>query len=138
LPLIDEHVRAVGRDVRDLARLHAELARVEVQSGGRRLVTGLFLLWFGVTMGALVLAAFGIAFFAWVRSLVSTPVAATIVGLVFTAVMLGSWYVGWRLLHGAGDLLMPRTRTMLMEMLGWHDNNEPTSSSAKSARADGD
>jgi hypothetical protein len=137
LPLIDEHVRAVGRDVRDLARLHAELARVEVQSGSRRLVTGLFLLWFGVMIGALVLAAFGIAFFAWVRSLVSTPVAATIVGLVFTAVMLGSWYVGWRLLRGAGDLLMPRTRMMLMEMLGWH-NNEPTSSSAKSARADGD
>jgi uncharacterized membrane protein YqjE len=136
LPLIDEHVRAVGREVRDLARLHAELARVEVQSGSRRLVTGLFLLWFGVMMGALVLAAFGIAFFAWFRTLVSTPVAAAIVGLVFTAVMLGSWFFGWRLLRSSGDLLMPRSRTMLLEMLGWH--NEQTSSSEKSARGDGD
>lgn len=135
MPLIDEHVRTVGREVRELARLHAELAQVEVHAGSRRLLTGLFLLGFGVAMGALVLVAFGTALFEWMRTLVAPPAAAAIVGCVFVAVMLGAWWAGWRLLRGARGLLLPRTRAMLWEMLGWPD--ELTNSSDKSAPGDG-
>ena len=130
MPIVDEHVRSVGRDVRELARLHGELARVEVQSGSRRLLTALFLLGFGVMMGTLFVVALGAALFVWMRTVVTAPAAALIVALAFARVMLIAWTVAWRLIRSADGLLLPRTRTMLWELLRWRD--EPTSSSGKS------
>ena len=131
MPLIDEHVRAVGREVRDLARLHGELARVEALVGVRRLVMALCLLAFGVTMAVLVIIAFSIALFAWIRSWLSAPYAAFLVGLAFAVVMAGSWLLSWRLARGAKALLLPRTRAMLWELLQWRE--APTTSSETSA-----
>jgi uncharacterized membrane protein YqjE len=134
VPLIDDHVRAVGREVRELARLHGELARVEARDGLRRLLTALFLLGFGVMMGTLVIVALGLALFAWVRSLVASPAAAALVALVFAAITVTVWLVAWRLMRGSRDLLLPRTRAMLWEMVRCRD--EPTNSSEKSVPDD--
>ncbi len=60
-PWIDEHVSAVGEEVRELARLHAELARLEMRGGVRRLVGGICLLGFAVLMATLVLVAADVA-----------------------------------------------------------------------------
>lgn len=131
MPLIDDHVRAVGREVGELARLHGELARVEIAHGSRRLVIAVFLLAFGVMMGTLVIVALGLALFAWIRTLVTTPAAAASVGLVFAAIMAVAWFVSWRLIRSARSVLLPQTRQMLWEMFQCRD--APTNSSEKSA-----
>ena len=134
MQLIDDHVRAVGREVRELARLHGELVHVELRGGARRLIAAVLLVGFGIMMAGLVVVAFGFALFAWLSSLLTTPSAALIVALGFAATMMLSWWMSWRLLRGAKSLLLPQTRTMLWELLRWRD--VPTNSSAKSAPAD--
>lgn len=121
MPLIDDHVRAVGREVRELARLHGELARTELWEGARRLVIAMFLFGIGVAIGALSLAAFGMAAFFLLSRVVETPGAAALVAVSFFALMMGLWLCAWRVLRGSNALSLPRTRQMLWELLQWRD-----------------
>lgn len=121
MPWIDEHVQAVGREVRELARLHAQLAGVEMRDGVRRLVGAVCLLGFAVLMATLVLVAGDVALFSLLQGPLSTPAAAATVALVDLAVAALGAFFGWRLLRGAGSLLLPRTRSMLVELLTCRD-----------------
>jgi uncharacterized membrane protein YqjE len=135
VPLIDEHVRAVGSEVREYARLHALLARVEARDGSKRLLSSLFLLAFGVTTGGLVLVAAGVALFLWLAGPIAPAGAAAIVAGIYLLIAAGAWWAGWRFMRGAGAILLPRTRAMLWEAITCRD--KPTNSSTPSAPADG-
>jgi hypothetical protein len=126
VPIIDEHVRAVGREVRQLARLHGALARTEASQGLRRFVIAVFLFAVGVAIGALGLAAFGMAAFFMLAKLVDSPGAAALVALCFFVLMMVLWFAAWRLLRAAYALTLPRTRQMIWELLKWQE--EPTDS----------
>ncbi len=134
MPLIDEHVRAVGSEVREYARLHALLARVEATEGSKRLLSSLFLLAFGVTTGSLVLVAAGVALFLWLAGSVPPAGAAAIVAGVYLLIAAAAWWAGWRFMRGAGAILLPRTRAMLWEAITCRD--KPTNSSTPSAPVD--
>jgi hypothetical protein len=121
VPLIDEHVRAVGREVRELARLHGALARTELSEGMRHLVIAIFLFAVGVAIGALALAALGMAVFFLLQRFVDTPGAAALVAASFFGLMMLLWLIAWRMLRGSGALGMPRTRQMIWELLQWRD-----------------
>jgi hypothetical protein len=123
---LEEQVQALAGEVRELGRLHGELARVELQTGARRLVTTLALLAFGVIVGVLVLAAAGFAVYFWLCNVLPPAGAASLVALGYFLVMLGAWLLGWRLMRGASGLLLPRTRQMLEELLHWRQ--KPTES----------
>lgn len=123
-PLIDEHARAVGQEVRELARLHAELASAEVHEGTRSFVRGVLLCGFGILVGTLVLVAAGVAlFFLWNQVL--TPAgAAGMVALIYLVVGAGALWLGVRLVGGLHAVLLPRTRAMLWELLTCRDRAE--------------
>jgi len=123
---LEEQVQALAGEVRELGRLHGELARVELQTGARRLVTTLALLAFGVIVGVLVLAAGGFAVYFWLCTVLPPAGAASLVALGYFLVMSGAWLLGWRMMRGASGLLLPRTRQMLEELLHWRE--KPTES----------
>lgn len=120
-PWIDAHVQAVSQEVRELARLHAELARVEMRDGVRRLVGAACLLGFAVLMATLVLVAGDVALFSVLQGPLSAAAAAATVALADLVVAVLGAVLGWRLLRGAGSLLLPRTRSMLVELLTCRD-----------------
>jgi len=120
-PLIDDRVQAIGNEVRELARLHGELARTELRHGWMRLIGGLFLLGFGVAAGLLVLVIAGVACILFLAPRLGTAGAAATVALVDALVAGISLWLGVRTLRGATSLLLPRTRTLLWELLTWRD-----------------
>jgi hypothetical protein len=122
VPVLDEHVRAVGREVRELARLHGELARTEMLEGGLRVAVGIFLFAVGVTIGGLALAAVGFALYLLLARTLTTPGAAAIVALCFFALTILMWLLAWHILRGSRGLTLPRTRQMLWELLQWRDD----------------
>jgi len=124
---IDEQVESLAREVRELTRLHAELARVELQTGARRLVTTLCLLGFGVIVGVLVLAAFGFALYFLLAAVLPQAAAAAIVALGYLIVVIVAWWLAWRLMRGAGGVFLPQTRQMISELMHWRDD-KPTNS----------
>jgi len=125
-PLIDDRVEAIGGDVREIARLHAELARTELRHGWMRLVGGLFLLGFGVAAGSLVLVIAGVACVLFLAPHLGTAWAAATVSLLGALVACFALWLGVRTLRGASSLFLPRTRTLLWELLTWRD--PPTNS----------
>lgn len=130
MPLVDEHVREVGREVREFAALHMQLAHEEARSGSTRLVSSLFLMGFGVAMFALVLIAGGVAIFLWLRDVMPPAGAAALVAFGYLLVAIGAWWGAWRLIHGAGALLLPQTRALLWELISCRDEakNSPPAS----------
>ena len=126
MPLIDEHVREVGRDVRELANLHGELARSEITLGLRRLVIGVFLFAVGVSLVAVALIASATSLYFLFENIVAPPAAAALVALVFLLFTGLLWLAAWRALSGSYALTLPRTRQMIWELLQWRDN--PTNS----------
>jgi uncharacterized membrane protein YqjE len=124
---IDEQVESLAREVRELTRLHGELARVELQTGARRLVTTLCLMGFGVIVGMLVLFASGVAAYLLLAAVLPKAAAAALVAFGYLLVAAGSWWLAWRLMRGASGVFLPQTRQMLSELMHWRDN-EPTSS----------
>ena len=133
LPLVDDHVREVGREVREFAALHLQLARAEAREGSKRLLSSLFLLAFGVTTFALVLVAAGVALFLWLRRALSPEAAAALVAVAYLFVGAATWWAGWRLMKGATGLLLPQTRALLWELITCRDetkNSPPASGTA--------
>lgn len=124
---IDEQVESLARDVRELTRLHGELARVELQTGARRLVTTLCLMGFGVIVGMLVLFASGVAVYLLLAAVLPKAAAAALVAFGYLLVAAGAWWWAWRLMSGASGVFLPQTRQMLSELLHWRDD-EPTNS----------
>src|SRR5262249_37689267 len=118
-------------EVRDFAQLHWLLARTEAHDGLKRLLSSLFLLAFGVTMGTLVLMAAGFALFLALERVMSPAWAAALVALVYAAIGAVACWAGWRLIRSAGVLSLPQTRAMLWELISCRD--KPTSSSPRSA-----
>ena len=125
-PLIDDRVQAIGNDVRELARLHGELAHHELRRGWTRLVAGLFLLGFGVAAGLLVVVLLSIASVAFLAPRLGTAGSAATIALIDAVIAGAALWLGVRMLRGAADLSLPRTRTMLWELLTWRD--PPTNS----------
>ena len=125
-PLIDDRVQAIGNEVRELARLHGELAQTELRHGWNRLIAGLFLLGFGVLAGLLVIVLFSVASVAFLAPRLGNAGSAATVAIVDAIVAGVSLWLGARMLRGATTLSMPRTRSMLWELLTWRD--PPTSS----------
>lgn len=125
-PLIDDRVQAIGSEVRELARLHGELARTELRHGWMRLVAGFFLLGFGVAAGLLVIVIASVACILFLSPRLGTAGAAAMVAVVDALVAGIALWFGVRTLRGATSLLMPRTRTLLWELLTWRD--PPTNS----------
>jgi len=130
VPLVDEHVREVGREVREFAALHLQLAGAEARAGSVRLLSSLFLLGFGVAMGTLVLLAAGVALFLALRRAMPEEAAAALVALGYLLIVAGAWWAGWRLMKGASALLLPQTRALLWELITCRDEpkNSPPSS----------
>ena len=126
--IIDEQVESLAREVRELTRLHGELARTELQTGARRLVTTLALMMFGVIVGVLVLGALGFATYFLLAAALPRAAAAGLVALGYLIVVVAAWWYAWRLMRGAGGVFLPRTRQMLSEMMHWRDHNESTNS----------
>jgi hypothetical protein len=114
-----EELRALERDVRELVRLHGELARFEARAGLLRLVIGVFLLGVGGFVGGLVLLAAGFAFYLFLVRFMPPAGAAALVAGAFALVSFGTWFVAWRQLEGTRSLSLPRTRALLQEMLTW-------------------
>jgi len=125
-PLIDDRVQAIGNDVRELARLHGELAHHELRRGWTRLVAGLFLLGFGVAAGLLVVVLLSIASVAFLAPRLGTAGSAATIALIDAVIAGAALWLGIRMLRGAADLSLPRTRTMLWELFTWRD--PPTNS----------
>jgi MFS family permease len=123
---IEEQLRAVERDVRDLVRLHGELARAEASAGLLHLVIGLFMLGVGIFVAGFVMLAGGFALYLLLVRFIPPAGAASTVALVFALVSLAAWFVAWRFLQGAGSLSLPRTRAMISELLTWRQ--KPNSS----------
>jgi hypothetical protein len=121
VPLIDDNVRNVGREVRKLARLHGELAQTELQAGLRRSAIGFFLFGIGVTIGGLALAAVGIALYLLLTRWMSAAAAAGLVGAAFVALAAVAYFIAFQLLRGSRSLLLPRTRALLLELLRWQE-----------------
>ena len=119
--LLDENVQAVGEDVRQLARMHVELARTEVREGATRFVRGMFLFGFGVASGGLVLVAAGIALFSLLGGLMAPAAAVATVGIIYLAVSVAALWIGWRWIRGIASLLLPRTRALLWELITCRD-----------------
>ena|SRR2546422_2641580 len=126
-PLIDEHVRAVGEEVRELARLHGELARTELREGSSRFVRGIFLFSFGILTGALVLVAAGVGLFFVLDGTLSHAGAAAAVAGIYLGVSGLAMWLGWRWIGGVTSVMLPRTRAMLWELLTWRED-KPTDS----------
>ncbi len=125
-PLIDDRVQAIGSEVRELARLHGELARTELRHGWIRLIGGLFMIGFGVAAGVLVIVIAGVACILFLAPHLGTAGAAATVALADALVAGITLWLGVRTLRGAASLLMPRTRTLLWELITWSD--PPTNS----------
>lgn len=121
-----ERFRALERDVRELARLHGELARLEVRTGVLRLVVGVFMLGVGIFVAGFVLLAAGFASYLSLLRFLPPAGSAAVVAGGFALTSLGTWFLAWRLLQGAGSLFLPRTRAMLQELITWR--NKPTGS----------
>src|SRR5262245_11032629 len=115
VPLIDEHVRAVGADVRELARLHAALARSEARHGVVRIAAAILLCGFAVAAAVAVLVAAGVAGFLFLQRFVSPASAAAVVAATYLVLVGAASWIGWRLLRGARSLSLPQTRAMLWE-----------------------
>ena len=126
MPLVDEHVRAVGQGVRDLAKLHVDLACEEVRDGSKRFVRGAILVGFGILLGTLVVVALGVSLFFLLDQWLSTSLAAAAVAVVFLAAGTAALWLGWRSLGGVSSVTLPRTRAMLWELLTCRD--KPTDS----------
>lgn len=125
-PLIDDRVEAIGGDVRELVRLHGELARTELRHGWMRLICGLFLLGFGVTVGTLVVVMVSVTWVLFLSPQLGTAAATATVALMDSLVAGIALWLGIRTLRGATSLFLPRTRTLLWELLTWRD--PPTNS----------
>ena len=123
-PLIDEHVQAVGEEVRELAKLHAELARAEVREGTTDFVRGVLLCAFGVLVLALTLVAAGVALFFLAHRVLTPAGAAGVVTLVYLVVGGIAVRQGIRRVGGLGALLLPRTRAMLWELVTCRDKSD--------------
>jgi uncharacterized membrane protein YqjE len=134
MPLVDEHVTGVGREVREFARLHLMLAREEATQGSKNFVRSLFLIGFGVSAGGLVLVAAGTALFLWLARVMDPAGAAALVAIVLLAVSSLSLWGGWRWLKSSKSLFLPETRRMLWELVTCPD--EPASLSRSSAPGD--
>jgi len=130
VPLVDEHVRDVGREVREFATLHMQLANEEARYGSTRLLSSLFMMGFGVAMFALVLMAGGVATFLFLREVMPPAGAAALVAVGYLLVGAVAWWAAWRLIQGAGSLLLPQTRALLWELISCRDEakNSPPSS----------
>lgn len=130
MPLVDEHVRGVGREVREFVALHWQLLCEEARDGSKHLLLAVFLLAFGVATSALVFIAAGIALYLLLVRIVPDAAAAGLVALGYLLVVAGAWWAAWRFLKGAGALLLPRTRTLLWELITCRDEakNSPPSS----------
>jgi uncharacterized membrane protein YqjE len=122
VPLIDEKVQTVGREIRELARLHQELARAELREGIGRIVIACFLFGIGVFIGGLALLAAGVAVFYLLDVYVPPALAAALVALMYGALALGAYLVAFRFLEGSRSLSLPRTRAMLKELLQWPED----------------
>jgi hypothetical protein len=122
VPLIDEHVRDVGREVRELARLHGELAQTELYDGLKRLAIAIFLLGVAVATGGLGIAAASLALYFVFTARVSPPAAAGLVGAALVGLAFLACFVAWRVLKGSQALFLPRTRAMVWELLQWRDD----------------
>lgn len=126
MPIVDEHVREVGREVRDFAALHLQLARAEARQGSKHLLSSLFLLAFGVATFSLVLVAAGVALFLLLAGVMPPAAAAALVAAGYLLVGVAAWWAGWRLMQGADALFLPQTRTLLSELITCRD--EPMNS----------
>lgn len=133
MPIVDEHVRDVGREVREFAALHLQLAREEARGGSKYLVVSIFLLAFGVATFSLVLVAAGVALFLLLARVVAPAAAATLVAAGYFLVGAAAWWAGWRLMQGASALFLPQTRTLLWELITCRD--KPTNSPPASGPA---
>lgn len=122
MPLIDEKVQTVGREVRELARLHRELARAELREGIGQVVIACFLFGLGVLVAGLALLAAGVALFYLLDAYVPRALAAALVALLYGAAALGAYLIAFRRLEGSRSLSLPRTRAMLKELLRWPDD----------------
>ena len=126
MPLVDEHIRAVGQEVRDLAKLHVDLAAAEVRDGSKQFVRGVILLGYGILLGTLVLVALGVCLFFLLDRWLSQAGAAAVVAVVFLAAGSTALWLGWRSLGGVSSVTLPRTRAMLWELFTCRD--KPTDS----------
>lgn len=121
-PQIDEQARTLSRHVGDFAKLHVDLARAELRAGSARFAIGIILLLASVFVASLAAVAFAVALYFWLRSLLSTIFAASIVGGVLVGLSALGFTMGWRFLRGVHSLSMPRTREMVGELLAWRDD----------------
>lgn len=123
---LDEGFQAMGRDVRELAGLHRDLARAEVCDGLASLVRGMFCAGLGLVACSLALIAVGVAAYSWLAPRWTAAVAALAVAGAYAVVAAVALRAGWKLLAGFGSVLLPRTRALLWEWITCRD--EPTDS----------
>jgi uncharacterized membrane protein YqjE len=122
VPLIDEKVQTVGEEIRELARLHQELARAELREGVRRIGVACFLFGIGIFVGGLSLLAAGVAIFSLFDRFMARGLAAAVVAVLYGASALAAYFIAFHRLEGTRSLLLPRTRALLKELLQWRDD----------------
>ena len=81
-----------------------------------------------VIVGVLVLAAFGFATYFLLAAVLPRAAAAALVAFVYLAIAGTAWWYAWRMMQGAGGILLPRTRQMISEMMQWRDHKESNNS----------
>ena len=121
-PQIDEQARTLSRNVGEFAKLHVDLARAELRAGSARFAIGFIVLTASVFVASLATVAFAVALFFALRALLSTILAAILVGIVLSGLAALGFYLGWRFLREVRSLSLPRTREMVGELLQWRDD----------------
>lgn len=120
---------SLGRDMRDLARLHVDLARSEMRFGRARFMRGVVLIASSLIVGGLVLGAVGLALF-WAWSPRLTPIGAALaVAALYSLVATGLSLLGRRWLRDGESVLMPRTRSLLREIWQWDSADQDRTNS---------
>jgi len=121
-PLVDDRSRAVGEDLKDLVKLHVDLARTEVRYGSTRVLCGLVAVVAAVGVGVLGFLFGTAGLYLVLRDAFGAAAAAGLVALLYVAICALALGIGIRLLKGVRSLMLPRTRQMLWELFTWRED----------------
>ena len=121
-PQIEEQVQAVGRQAREVAKLHVDLARTEIRDGSTRFLWGLVLVGASVCIGTVTLVTCALALYLLLRTVLSPVLAATCVAVILGLLSAIGFRWGWSLIRGIRGWSLPRTRAMVGEIFSWRED----------------
>ena len=121
-PPTEEHAQVSGKEIRDFAKMHVDLARTEVRQGSTRFVWGMWVLIWALQAGTLAVLAACASLYLALQSILSPAGAAGATAVALAAVSFFGIRIARRLMGNVRSLSLPRTREMLGELFPWREN----------------